>query len=145
MPVMQAFCFYGNMKKITKRILIGIGSVIILGIVGSVGFVAYVYFVVFDYPFDDKDFNKIVWVKYHESKDPDNPRGQMLEDLQNKYLKPGLSKSKIKELLGEPDLDKSDNLWVYNLGMWSGLRIDYDSLNIEFKNDHLISSRQVQH
>jgi len=86
-----------------------------------------------DYPFDDRKFDSTVWKSYHKNMDHDNPRGQMVDDLFN-HLRKGFSREEITRLLGEPDLEVSDNLFSYNLGMWSGFRMDYDSFDLEFDN-----------
>jgi hypothetical protein len=86
-----------------------------------------------DYPFDDRKFDSTAWKSYHKNMDHDNPRGQMVDDLFN-HLRKGFSREEITRLLGEPDLEVKDNFFSYNLGMWSGFRMDYDSFDLEFDN-----------
>ena len=97
-------------------------------------------------PFNDKKFNSEIWKQFHENDDPDNPRGQMFADLQKHHLKSDLSKEEVQDLLGEPDLRETETILEYNLGMWSWMRIDYDSIVIEFdETNRLIKSYRVQH
>jgi len=57
-----------------------------------------------------------------------------------------MSKSEVIQLLGTPDLKEEDNFLSYNLGMWSGFRMDYDSLDLKFsKNGTLVEYYRVQH
>jgi hypothetical protein len=122
------------------------GSLSAIILLAYIGLCAYVGFVVFDNPFDDRKFVQEVWGKFGKSDDPDNPRGQMVEDLQERFLKRGMMKQQVVNLLGEPDFEKTERFFKYNLGAWSGFRIDDDSLDMEFDRDgRLINSRTVQH
>lgn len=98
-----------------------------------------------DDPFSGRWFNQTLWQKLDGSLDPDNPRGSMVLDLKQRYLKKGVSRSYVISLLGEPDCENTDEILSYNLGMWSGFRIDYDSLDIRFEDGLLVESYCVQH
>lgn len=130
------------MKKALKIVGILFGVLLIV----TIGIFSYVYFVAFDYPFDNKDFDKVVWHKYKNNMEPDNPRGEMFESLIEKHLMAGMTKSEVIQLLGTPDFREEKDLFSYNLGMWSGYRIDYDSLDLKFKNNgKLVEFYRVQH
>lgn len=130
------------MKKIFKIIGIVAGIIILLFAL----FYAYVFFVVLDCPFDNKDFDKTTWVQFDNSNDPDNPRGEMYEDLIENNLSKGMSKKEVIDLLGQPDYKSEEYFLSYNLGAWSGFRIDYDSLDLEFDKDgKLVKFYRVQH
>ncbi len=130
------------MKKLPKAIAIILGILILA--VGSL--YGYLHFVVFDNPFNNKKFNQQTWKQFDNNDDPDNPRGEMYEDLQKHYLKKGMGKNEVITLLGAPDIKHEKNLFSYNIGMWSGFRIDYDSLDIEFNDkNNLTSITRVQH
>lgn len=130
------------MKKVLKIFAILFGSFLI----GTIAFFAYIYFVVFDYPFDNEYFDKITWQQYSNNMIRDNPRGEMFENLTEQYLKPGMSKKEVILLLGKPDFREEENFFSYNLGMWSGYRIDYDSLDLKFnKKGQLVEFYRVQH
>ena len=121
-------------------LVVGVGSLLVAG------FYAYVIFAVLDSPFDNRSFDRAVWAAYHESADADNPRGEMYEDLTENVLQEGMHRSKIIELLGPPDYREETHLVSYNLGMWSGFRIDYDTLDLELDNNGmLIRARRIQH
>lgn len=97
-------------------------------------------------PFAGQSFDRAVWHKFHNNHEPDNPRASMSKDLRRRYLRQGLTKQEVVKLLGEPDMNKSDNMYEYNLGMWSGFRIDYDGLQIHFDAEGRLSYVQcVQH
>jgi len=64
-------------------------------------------------------------------------RGAMFGDLRNRYLRPGTSKARVIEVIGEPDFGsegvKDGNRCLrWNLGFCSGFKIDLDSLNVCF-------------
>ena len=83
--------------------------------------------------FSNKKFNQELWLKYASSKDSNNPRGGMYNDLKKNYLYEGMKKAEIIKLLGQPDSSTStDQRLSYNLGAWSGYRIDFDTLDLKF-------------
>lgn len=111
-----------------------------------IGFYTYLHFIVFEDPFDNKKFERSVWMENHDNMDPDNPRGEMYKDLVEKKLKKGMTKEEIIELLGEADIKTEERFLSYNLGMWSGFKMDYDSLDLEFDNKNQLKRfYRVQH
>jgi hypothetical protein len=58
-------------------------------------------------------------------------RGGMANDLKGRVLLPGMSRESVERLLGNSIGNKANEL-EYDLGMCSGLRIDFDSLNVYF-------------
>ena len=97
-------------------------------------------------PFDDRLFDSALWKSATHKFERDNPRGQMYDDLRHHYLKKGLDKQAVLNLLGPPDIKSDDSLFNYNLGMWSGFRIDYDTLNIAFNSKGKVARvYRVQH
>ncbi len=96
--------------------------------------------------FDNKKFNQEVWLQYHDDWEAKNPRGNMIRDIELKYLKQGMIREDVLELLGPPDLQQTDQLLSYNIGMWSGFRMDYDSFDLYFdESGKLQRSVIVQH
>ncbi len=70
----------------------------------------------------------------------------MVGDLQRHYIKPGISQQQVIELLGKPDSERQNNVYEYILGMWSGFRIDYDTFDVHFDSNGLVTKTQtVQH
>ena len=105
-----------------------------------------ILFASLDNPFDDRPFSETTWAAYHQSTDYDSPRGQMYADLKRHHLRRGMSRDEVLALLGEPDLRESATHFSYSLGAWSGFRMDYDTLEVEFsKAGHLTSVDRVQH
>lgn len=98
-----------------------------------------------DGSFDDLSFERQIWLQWRGSENPDNKRGLMYEDLLTKLI-PGMTKQEVLMLLGEPDHAKTENSFSYILGMWSGMKMDYDTLEIKFDTDgQLIKAYRVQH
>jgi hypothetical protein len=83
-------------------------------------------------PFDDRRFDRDTWLAFHGNSDADDPRGMMARDLQRRLLLGQDTRERVLELLGPPDHGKRADMLSYNLGMWSGFRMDYDSLDIYF-------------
>lgn len=72
-------------------------------------------------------------------------RGGMAHDIQTNVLRKGLTKAEVIGLLGEPD-SRKDDVHGYSLGMCSGLRIDFDTLDTHFDSDGSLTTIQiVQH
>jgi hypothetical protein len=121
-------------------------AVSILAFLALVFFYSVLYFIGGNDPFDDKAFDKQVWVSMHDQMLPDNPRGQMYQDIIENHVKLGMSKVQVLELLGTPDFKNEINFVSYNLGMWSGMGMDYDSFDLYFsKSGVLTKTRKVQH
>jgi hypothetical protein len=77
-------------------------------------------------------FDQQIWKSVADSREADNPRYRMLTDLELNYLRKGMTAPEVETLLGEPDIEKSPEVYKYNVGMQSGLRMDYDSFNVYF-------------
>ncbi|WP_138516549.1 hypothetical protein [Rhodoferax bucti] len=72
-------------------------------------------------------------------------RGGMAHDIKTNILRAGQTTHDVEALLGKPDIIK-DSVHQYYLGMCSGLRIDFDSLDIHFNTDGQIEGVYiVQH
>jgi len=71
-------------------------------------------------------------------------RGPMFSDLKRNHLTSGTSKGSVERLLGTAHPDRHDpSCVVYELGMCSGFKIDYDWLHICFDPNEKI--RSVNH
>lgn len=114
---------------ITVGILMGFGILAITALVVLVNMLT-------PSPWDDRVFDREVWFAHAHDGKPDNPRGPMLEDLKKTALKNGMTREEVLALLGEPDYElPSETMMRYRLGSWSGMRMDPDSLDIEFGRD----------
>ena len=96
--------------------------------------------------FSTAAFDSTEWhVKQTNATDWSCFRGGMANDIKNRILKSGLPRADVKGLLGQPDVEKPGK-FEYNLGMCSGLRIDFDSLNVYFNESGVVESVSiVQH
>ena len=116
-----------------------------LGIIGIAIFI-YIFYALINNPFNDRKFDETVWKEFHQDDDPDNPRGKMAYHLRDRVLKEGMKMDEVRSVLGEPDYSEGDNFLKYNLGMWSGFRIDYDSFDVYFdENGELSHVEIIQH
>lgn len=55
----------------------------------------------------------------------------MAHNIKTNILHAGLSQAEVEKLLGAPDSTKNE-VHAYFLGMCSGLRIDFDTLDVHF-------------
>jgi hypothetical protein len=94
----------------------------------------------FAYPFDDRKFDQKLWARA-SAEAQDNPRGRMVVDLLDRYLKPGMPEAAVERLLGAPSstqtpeyfaLKTTGTIWCYSIGAWSGFRMDGDGLAVHF-------------
>ncbi len=69
----------------------------------------------------------------------------MAHDIKTNVVHVGSKKTEFEALLGKPDRIQN-NLYEYSLGMCSGLRIDFDTLDIHLNSDDRVTKVQiVQH
>lgn len=101
-------------------------------LLGVIAFVAWQYWLFNGGIFSTSRFNDSEW-KEAPSKDDDFScfRGGMANDLKGRVLLPAMRRESVENLLGDPTRSEANKL-EYNLGMCSGLRIDFDSLNVYF-------------
>ncbi len=72
-------------------------------------------------------------------------RGGMAHDLKTNILRVGLTKADVEKLLGQPDSNRA-SIYEYLLGMCSGFRIDFDTLDVHFDSDSkVVKVYVVQH
>lgn len=85
-------------------------------------------------------FDQVKWQNEHGNYDGNSTRLAMLSDLEQNYLRIGMDRQSVIEMLGEPDSIR-DSSTVYYLG-GSPYGIDSELLTIEFDaNGVLASSR----
>jgi hypothetical protein len=126
-----------------KKIILGF---VIICVLAFISLYAFVMSIGDSNPFNNREFDQTVWLSMDNDMNPDNPRGEMFSSLIEEHLKEGMTISQVKVLLGEPDIKDEKALLSYNLGVWSGMRIDYDSLDLVFsESGKLIKFYRVQH
>ena len=97
-------------------------------------------------PVFQRRFDRDKWVASAKFPSPDNPRGRMVLDLKVRYLRKGLTPAEVIALLGPPEHKIGDIEYSYQLGMWTGFRMDYDTLDVRFSGSGgLTDARVVQH
>ncbi|MGH7167453.1 MAG: hypothetical protein ACREII_02875 [Nitrospiraceae bacterium] len=140
--------FASPMKRLGKSILLILGGLLILATATIVGLFIWGGYQMsqFDSPFDDRSFDPVVWKASSKDRNPDNPRGQMYEDLVKNHLRAGMTQPEVIALLGHGDEAERQDFISYNLGMWSGFRVDYDTLDLSFdRGGRLKRYNRVQH
>jgi hypothetical protein len=109
--------------------------VILSLLLAVIAFVGWQYWLAKGGIFSTSRFNTSGW-KATPSKDDDFScfRGGMANDLKGRVLLPGMSRESVERLLGNPTQSRAKEL-QYDLGMCSGLGIDFDILHVYF-NEH---------
>jgi len=107
-----------------------------------------------DDPFNDTSFDRATW-RQHPTAEFDNPRGHMLESLIDHLKERRPSRNEVVELLGPserkcgtlaPPVGSTETCLSYELGSWSGFRMDPDTLDVYFREDGVfLEAYAVQH
>jgi hypothetical protein len=115
-------------------------------VVSTIAFVGWQYWLIKGGIFRTSSFNEAEWKSLkRKTADSSCYRGGMAHDLKTNILRSGITKAEVEKLLGEPDSNKAA-AHEYLLGMCSGLRIDFDTLDIQFDSeDRLVNVKVVQH
>jgi hypothetical protein len=97
-------------------------------------------------PFDDLEFDSAIWKQYPGPKDYNSPRGRMYDDIASRLERTRPTREEVLRLLGEPDFRLPDGTFEYSLGAWSGFRMDFDSMYVNFDRKGRVSGvYKVQH
>lgn len=59
--------------------------------------------------YNSDKFERDVWLSNNDVNDIGNPRAQMIKDLLDNYLRPGIHRDSILTLLGKPYLERIEN------------------------------------
>jgi hypothetical protein len=95
----------------------------------------------FQNPYNNRKFNREIWLSHCDPLEGFNPRGLMARDLLNGHLKLGMKKSDVILILGSPSRKAERTLW-YTLGIYSGI-FDNDFLKIDFNDEGLLMSAKI--
>jgi len=101
-------------------------------------------------PYNDKGFDRGIWLSAARNDDMRNPRGPMAEDLRRHYLRNGMTREQVRRLLGKPDNSEYDEqqgkVDHYFLGAWGFISIDGDLFIVHYdKSGRLISTEIYSH
>lgn len=134
------------------RRLLKFSALGLVGVVGAFTLGGAIAFLVaqLDRPFDDRSFDEVAWKEHHGAAYADNPRGLMADSLVQRLSNGPMTRADVINLLGEPDFmseaeKKRQDLLSYNLGMWSGLRTGYNSLDIILDAEGRVSGTHIAH
>ena len=104
----------------------------VVAVLCGIAFVGWFYHVMANDPFNDWWFDEKIWKSEHNKSDYNSPRGKMAFDLKHRVLKPNMTQKQVLQILGPPDAGQDATSLSYNLGSWSGFRMDGDIFVIEF-------------
>lgn len=121
------------MRKKTKYILsigaLSVGIIVCLGI--------FVFINYFDTPFDNRVFDRELWIRNYDNYHPDNPRAEMIYDLTKNHLRAGMTKGEVIKLLGKPDRRNKRHFISYLIGM-QGFVADPGQLEFELNDENRV-------
>jgi hypothetical protein len=93
--------------------------------------------------FRTSSFNEVEWKSLRKTtSDSSCYRGGMAHDIKTHILRAGVTKTEVEKRLGAPDSVKAD-VHEYFLGMCSGMRIDFDTLDVHFNPEGRVMKVQV--
>lgn len=81
-------------------------------------------------------FDASIWQAQKGSAKRENPRASMIYSLEKNYLNVGMSREKIRKLLGAPD-KINDQVDIYDIGV-SPYGIDMEMFQLFFDKDKLV-------
>ena len=123
-----------------------IGVLLIVAIATLITFLGWQYWLFKGGIFRTSSFNQEEWKSLNKKTgDFSCYRGGMAHDIRTNILHAGQTLGEVEALLGKPDIDKGE-IKEYFLGMCSGLRIDFDTLDVHFNAEgKLTTVHTVQH
>jgi hypothetical protein len=133
-PVASAWGRVSPTKKVIAIVLLAL-------IVGLLTIHLFVYNLVHGH-YADRRFDPVIWQAHPASAEIRNPRGQMIVDLESRFLHRGMSSADIQTMLGKPD-DREGNRIVYAIGFWSFMSIDGDQFDLAFDEDGKLTQWRV--
>ncbi|MFC7519044.1 hypothetical protein ACFQUU_29000 [Herbaspirillum sp. GCM10030257] len=129
------------MKLLRKVLWYGFVSIPMMLLLAVLFWKQLVGFLLHDLPFMGETFNKARWENALRCSSNTQcmevemacVRGPMYRDLKGNYLSDGTTKEDVLRLLGSAKPDhQNPSCMVYELGMCSGFKMDYDYLHICF-------------
>ena len=97
-------------------------------------------------PYGDRLYDAATWQADGGRTVPGSRRGLMVGDLRARVIRKGMTRGAVLEAMGEPDYRNPDGSMGYSIGLWSGLKKDYDSMDVEFDAaDKVVRTVQHQH
>jgi hypothetical protein len=82
-------------------------------------------------------FDRAIWMSYAGSEDRDNLRGTMANDVLERLTRRRPNTTEVVNMLGKPDSQTDQSVFIYRLGMWSNNRQTRDVMEIYFENDRV--------
>lgn len=92
-------------------------------------------------------FSGTVWRSLAGKGRMDNPRQRMVKDLRARYLKPGMTRQQVRQLLGKPDYGSHEReVDSYFLGVWGFMSVDATVLEVRYdKAGRVVSTDVAEH
>ena len=128
-----------------RRLLVGLGCIAAMTIAVIAGHKPLVIWLMHTHPLSAEAFDASRWrAGLRASREGECVRGRMANDIIATVARPGRPKSAVEAALGAPQGMRGE-IADYELGMCSGLRIDFDSLYVEYADGKVLRSYHVQH
>jgi hypothetical protein len=115
--------------KLVRVLLIGGASFLTVG----VGSVLFFLWWIHSHVFSVSKYDPAIWFAQTTNEtDLTCYRGGMAHDIIDHHLNINMTNTQVESLLGKPDGTSSPSHYAYTLGMCSGFKIDYDTLDVNF-------------
>ena len=128
-----------------RRLFVGLGCIAVLAVAVIAGHKPLVIWLMHTHPFSAEAFDASRWrAGLRASEEGECVRGRMANDIIDKVARPGRPRSAVEAALGAPQ-SMHGEIADYELGMCSGLRIDFDSLYVEYADGKVVRAYHMQH
>lgn len=128
-----------------RGLLVTLASVAAIAVAVVVGFKPFMVWWLHTRPFSAENFDRTRWhAGLKASQNGECVRGRMANDIISTVATPGRLRQDVETTLGPPQRTQG-NLAHYELGMCSGIGIDFDSLYVEYSGDKVVRADHVQH
>lgn len=121
---------------------IGLVALLLIGLVAAV-----VLYGVHRRYYGNIRFNGTVWRRLANQGGMGNPRQRMVKDLRQRYLRNGMTRQEIRQLLGKPDYGSfSKDVDSYFIGVLGFMSVDASTLDIRYDSAGRVArSKIVEH
>ena len=130
-----------------RKVMIVMGVAVSAVVLATIVMVGPFLYEVFRNPYNDKPFDRKVWLSAADDDSRDNPRGPMADDLRRRFLRKGMMKKEVRSLLGDPANSQYEEARGredhYFLGYWGYMSTDGDYLIVHYDKAGKVTSTEI--
>lgn len=122
---------HGFWFKLARVLLLWAVSLFVVAALGIVSFSWWMH----SHVFSISKFDPVIWFAPASNETESSCyRGGMAHDIIDRLLNGNMTNRQVESLLGKPEEGSLPSHYTYTLGMCSGFRFDYDTLDIYFND-----------